>query len=247
MDPRSGTPKIRPSNTNATPTHPRKRMEDEWEEKCTLWYIQKGFLCGVTMNMRDAIDEQYYSQLKNINTAYRNTTPIQILVHFDTCWCPLNMQAHKNLKKEFYTNWDSSDIHFTAFGMKLDKEQNRLDRLGIVISNADKLQFYLKQIYACFNKTELVTWENKPIIVKDNYTQAKLYFVNSSRILKHSPKTAGVKQGRWGMKAPTTWQTWATRSGNTSKKLPVPLSQTRKELQRAWPTSAKRQGQRMPR
>jgi hypothetical protein len=62
-------------------------MDDEWEEKRELWYIQKGFLRGVTMNMQDALDKQYYSQLKNINTAYRNTTPIQILVHLDTRWC----------------------------------------------------------------------------------------------------------------------------------------------------------------
>jgi hypothetical protein len=84
------------------------------------------------------------------------------------------------LKKEFYTDWDISDIHITAFGMKLDKEQNRLDRLGIVISNNNKLQFYLEQIYAsnCFDNTEMVTWANKPIIIKDNYTQAKAYFEN---------------------------------------------------------------------
>jgi hypothetical protein len=64
--------------------------------------------------------------------------------------------------------------------MKLDKEQNQLDRLGIVISNNDKLQFYLEQIYALnyFDKTEMVTWENKPIIIKDDYTQAKAYLKN---------------------------------------------------------------------
>jgi hypothetical protein len=52
--------------------------------------------------------------------------------------------------------------------------------LGIVISNKDKLQFYLEQIYAsnCFNKTVMVTWDNKPVIVKDDYTQAKTYFKN---------------------------------------------------------------------
>ncbi len=93
------------------------------------------------MNMRDALDKQYYSQLKNINTAYRNTIPIQILVHLDTRWCPLDVQAHKILKKEFYTSWDSSDIHITAFGIKLDKEQNQLSQLGIVISDNNKLQF----------------------------------------------------------------------------------------------------------
>ena len=55
----------------ATPAmHTRKRMEEEWDEKCTSWFIRKGILCGVTMNMRDVLDKQYYSQLKNINTAY---------------------------------------------------------------------------------------------------------------------------------------------------------------------------------
>jgi hypothetical protein len=62
--------------------------------------------------------------------------------------------------------------------MKLDKDQVRLDRLGIVISDEDKLQFYLEKIYAsnCFDKTEMVTWENKQFIIKDDYEQAKQYF-----------------------------------------------------------------------
>ena len=110
--------------------------------------------------MHDTLDEQYYSQLKHVSTAYCNTTPIQILEHLDTRWCPLDVQACKILKKEFYSNWDSSSkTHLTAFGMKLDKEQSWLDHLVIVISDEDKLQFYLEQIYVlnCFNKTEMVT------------------------------------------------------------------------------------------
>jgi hypothetical protein len=59
-------------------------MEEEWEEKRESWYIQKGFLHGVVMNMQEALDKQYYSQLKHINTAYRNTTAIQILDHLNT-------------------------------------------------------------------------------------------------------------------------------------------------------------------
>ena len=61
-----------------------KRIEEEWEETRKSWFIRKGFLPGVTMNMRNALDEQYYSQLKHVNTAYQNTTPIQILEHLDT-------------------------------------------------------------------------------------------------------------------------------------------------------------------
>ena len=33
-------------------------MEEEWEEKLESWFIWKGFLCGVTMNMHNALDEQ---------------------------------------------------------------------------------------------------------------------------------------------------------------------------------------------
>ncbi len=117
-------------------------MEEEWEEKRELWFIRKGFLHKVTMKMCNALGEQYYSQLKNINTAYRNTTPIQILEHLDTQWCPLNVRARKLLKAELHANWDNTVMHITAFGMKLDKEQARIDRLGVIISDKDKLQFY---------------------------------------------------------------------------------------------------------
>jgi len=96
-----------PAIQAATANHRRKRMEEEWEEKCESWFIQKGFLRGVTMNMRNALDEQYYLQLKNINTAYHNTTPIQIQEHLDTRWCPLNVRARKLLKATFQANWDN--------------------------------------------------------------------------------------------------------------------------------------------
>jgi hypothetical protein len=124
-----------PAITNATATNIRKRMQDKWEEKHESWYICKGFLCGVMMKLRNALDEQYFSQLKHVNTAYCNTTPIQILEHLDTRCCPLDIHACKILKKELYADWDSSDTHITAFGIKLDKKQSRLDRLGIVISD----------------------------------------------------------------------------------------------------------------
>jgi hypothetical protein len=98
------------------------------------------------MNMQDVLNKQYYLQLKHINTAYRNTIPIQILEHLDTRWCPLDVQARKLLKADFFANWDSTVMHLTAFGMKLNKEQARIDRLRVVISDKDKLQFYMEQI-----------------------------------------------------------------------------------------------------
>jgi hypothetical protein len=196
-----------PAITNATVTHTRECMEDKWEEKRKSWYIRKWFLHGVTMNMHNVLDKQYYSQLKNIKTAFRNTTPIQILKHLDTRWCPLNIQGCKILKKEFYTDWDSSDVHITTFW---DEAQSWLSRMGIVISNKDKLQFYLKQIYVskCFDKREMMMWENKPIIIKDNYAQARAYFKNLVKDFKtyDTHRTTAEKLERWDMNMPSTWQ-----------------------------------------
>ncbi len=53
----------------------------------------------------------------------------------------------------------------------------------------------------------MVKWENKPIIVKDNYAQAKTYFENLVKDFKTYTQTAAKKLERWDMKAPTTWQT----------------------------------------
>jgi hypothetical protein len=55
-----------------------------------------------------------------------------------------------------------------SLGHETDEEQAHIDRLGVVISNKDKLQFYMEQIYAsnCFDKKEMVGWENKPVNIK---------------------------------------------------------------------------------
>jgi hypothetical protein len=86
-------------------------------------------------------------------------------------------------------------MHLTAFGMKLDK-----DRLGVVISNEDKLQFYMEQIYAsnCFHKKEMVDWENKPINIKDDYNKAKLYFEGQVQDFETYTQNSGGNSGKRG-------------------------------------------------
>jgi hypothetical protein len=166
-----------PDITDATPTHTRKRIEQEWERTRDTWAIRKGFLRGVAANFCEALNENWYSQLKSVHTAYCNTTPIQILQHLDTRWCPLDVQAMKNLRLAYYTEWDN-DIHLTAFGKRLDDNQIRIERFGITISDDDKFQFYLKQMYASnhFDKKEMTEWENKTVAIKDDFNKAKLYF-----------------------------------------------------------------------
>ena len=167
----------RPAITVATPTHTRKRLEEEWERIHTCWYIWKGFLKGVTANFHNALNEQFYAQLRNRHSAYRNITAFQILKHLNTIWCPLDAQAKKKLKDAYFANWDSNK-HLTAFGKRLDDDQSTLIRLDITISDEDKLQFYLEQIYDSnlFDKAEMMDWERKPTAIKTNYVQAKTNF-----------------------------------------------------------------------
>jgi hypothetical protein len=91
-------------------------------------------------------------------------------------------------------------MHLTAFGRKLDKEQARIDRLGVVISDDDELQFYMEQIYSsnCFDKKEMVDWENKPINIKDDYNEAKLYFEGLVRDLETYTQNSGGGSGKMG-------------------------------------------------
>jgi hypothetical protein len=103
---------------DTTPTHMQKCKEEEWECLRTCWYIRKGFLKGVTANLCDTIDKQFYSQLKHCHTAYRNTTPFQLLKHFNSTWCPLGVQAKKKLKDAYFAQWDRHE-HLTAFGKRL--------------------------------------------------------------------------------------------------------------------------------
>jgi hypothetical protein len=109
--------------------------------------------------------------------AYCNVQPIQILDHLHTRWCPLDVHAKKLIKAEYLTKWDGN-MHLTTFGKRLDNEQIRIEHFGITISDKDKLQFYLKQMYTCnqFNQTQMTTWENKPEAIKNDWAMAKQYF-----------------------------------------------------------------------
>jgi hypothetical protein len=67
-----------PAINDTTATYTWKQMDQEWERTRKTWAIRKGFLQGIAANFRDALNESWYSQLKSVHTAYRNTTPIQI-------------------------------------------------------------------------------------------------------------------------------------------------------------------------
>jgi hypothetical protein len=54
----------------------------------------------------------------------------------------------------------------------------RIKHFVITISNEDKLQLFLEQMYTpnSFDKKKITKWENKPEITKNGFDKAKLYF-----------------------------------------------------------------------
>jgi hypothetical protein len=70
----------------------------------------------------------------------------------------------------------------------------RIERFGITISNEDKLQFYLKQMYASnhFDKKEMTEWENKPEAIKNDFNDGRHTLKDSSGTTKSTNKTAAA-------------------------------------------------------
>ncbi len=135
--------------------------------------------------------------MKHLHTAYCNVQPLQILKHLNTRWCPLDVNAKKMLKAGYWDKWDGK-LHIAAFGKCLDDEQVCIKRFGITISNKNKLQFYLKQMYFSnrFDQPQMTTYENKPEVIKNNWDKAKQYFKGLIRDFKVYEQNSGGTAGR---------------------------------------------------
>jgi hypothetical protein len=131
----------------------------------------------VTANLCDAIDKQFYSQLKHCHTTFCNTTPSQILDHLNLTWCPLDVQAKKKLKDAYFSKWDSHK-HLTTCGKRLNDNQTSLLQSDITILDKDKLRFYLEKMYDSniLDKAKMMEWEQKPSATKTNYMSTKNHF-----------------------------------------------------------------------
>jgi hypothetical protein len=181
-----------PSINNAMPTHKHKCKEEDWDLIRTTLFIRKGFLRGIVDNLCDALDKQYYSQLKHCRMAYLNVTPLQILEHLNNCWCPLDIKANKALKDVCYTKWDG-DKHLTALGKRLKDNQCALVRSNITIVDEDKLQFYLEEMFNSnhFDKNKMLDWEQQATATKTGYKLAKQYFKALVKATNTNEQNAG--------------------------------------------------------
>ena len=165
-----------PTITQATSDYQTKKKSAEWEERRENWYTLCGVEDGLCANFRAAVDEQYYRQLKKPIIGYRGLKIKDYLDHLDVKWCKLDTEAIKEMKANYYQKW-TADIHITDFGKQLDDEQAQLATTNITIPEADKLQFYIEQMYASryFNREMMIAWEDKTTANK-TWATAKTYF-----------------------------------------------------------------------
>ncbi len=75
---------------------------------------------------------------------------------------------------EKITFFPPDPLRVTAFGKRLNDDQCALIHLDVTIADNDKLQFYLEEIYDsnCFDKQEMLTWEQQPAATKTDYCLA---------------------------------------------------------------------------
>ena len=80
------------------------------------------------------------------------------------------------MKASYYEKWNPTN-HITDFGKRLNKDQAQLAISNITISNADKLKFYIGQMYASrtFQRETMMKWEKK-IMTNKTWTNTKTYF-----------------------------------------------------------------------
>ena len=133
--------------------------------------------------MRDALDLEYYAGLEHEVYEYLNVLPREYIVHLETNYCPLDVQAIKEVKEHFYRGWDrAANKRLSKFSTRLDQEQGRMAIDGVIIPNDDKFQHYLTEIdnSGIFSAEAITQWTEKPL-AQQTYANARTFFESKQR------------------------------------------------------------------
>ena len=83
------------------------------------WAVVAGFRKVTSENIRDALEDQYFDQLKQQIFRYKRIQPIQYFKHLKAHWVFLNEKQIDKLTKKFKRGWESVE-HITAFAIRMD-------------------------------------------------------------------------------------------------------------------------------
>ena len=126
-----------------TSDHQRDKKSNKiHDELVRWWHVCNGFHRGIREKFMDALDETYYEQLELDTTGYQGVKTGDFFKHLRSVWCSLYTGAIEDLKKDYYVEWDA-DLHITRCIKHLNNGQKTMERDGIKIADADKLQHFI--------------------------------------------------------------------------------------------------------
>ena len=124
----------------------RAALDIKWWDYAVI----QGFIRGFQDNTQDAVESRLYQDLEHIRFGFDNVWPKEFLDEIKS-HCPLDVQAIKKAKAHFAHPWDrhnkTQPETIKRFGLLLTREQDSLRRDGVIISDKDKLEHYLLEIY----------------------------------------------------------------------------------------------------
>ena len=179
-----------------------------------------GFKRGVSENFRDALEPQYYKQMYEDIFKYKCVLPRRYIEHLELKWVILDKIQVEKMVTNYKRGW-SSDKHFTTFTKRLSREQKKLQEDSIIISNADKKQHLMIQVWDrdIFNRAVTIEW-NERLSIQKSFAHAVAYFTkNLAAIESFEAAGAAAHRRSRGTRArtrrPSSRQRALPRSGRT--------------------------------
>ena len=110
---------------------------------------------------------RYYEQLYKSVFKYKSITPQSYITHRGSKWFILDELQINKMTSNYKRGWET-DEHFTMFSYWLDHEQTALLKDNIIISDTDKKQHIMAEVWArdLFDRTVTIKRNDKPATQK---------------------------------------------------------------------------------
>ena len=127
------------------------------------WTVVLGFRKGVSNNFQECLQPRYYKQLYKPVFKYKKTTPQSYITHLKSKWVILNELQINEMTSNYRRGWET-DNQFTTFLFRLDCEQTALLKDNIIISDTNKKQHMMVEVWASdlFDRAVMIEWNKKP-------------------------------------------------------------------------------------
>ena len=123
-----------PSNPTAAHIYTLIDEKNLLKRKCA---VVRGFCRGVSKNICDALDLEFFKSLQHARYNYLKVLPQEYITNLETKHCPLDVNKIAEFKAHYNRGWES-DENFRRFPKRLNKEQDSLKPDGVTINNYDK-------------------------------------------------------------------------------------------------------------